>query len=498
MPNNREKYIQTEHLMGDLRRRSIHGGTVTLASQLIKFGIRFISTIVLARLLTPNDYGLVGMVTAIIIFITMAKDLGLSMATVQKDNISHEQVSSMFWINVLLGIGFTIIVLLLAPLISRFYNEPRLVGITMMLSVGFFFAGLTVQHQALLRRQMQYIRLSIMEISAMFLASTLAIAFALSGAGYWSIVALQILNSLFIALGAWLLCGWRPGAFRIRTGISSMLAFGSFLTGFNLLNYFSRNLDNILIGKVWGTVQLGHYSKAYEILLLPINQINMPITTVAVPALSRLQDEPDRYRRYYTKAVRIVSYLTFPFILFLGVIAEDLILVLLGEQWGQAGRLFKVLAFAALFQPLMSTSSWIYISMGKTRNMFFWGLVSAPLIVASFFIGLPWGAYGISVSYAICNYLLLIPCFYFVLKVCPVSLSDLVYSTYRPLITGVIIAATVFLFLLLLSPQSPQIRVAIASLVAAFVATVLYLLWPGVREDIHFMLGFIKDLKGHS
>ena len=484
--------------MGDLRRRAIHGGSVTLASQLIKFGVRFISTIVLARLLTPNDYGLVGMVTAIIIFITMAKDLGLSMATVQKDNISHEQVSSMFWVNVLLGIGFTIIVLLLAPLISMFYNEPRLVGITMMLSAGFIFAGLTVQHQALLRRQMQYIRLSIMEISAMLLASILAIASALSGAGYWSIVILQILNSLFLALGAWLLCGWRPSAFRIGTDISSMLSFGSFLTGFNLLNYFSRNLDNILIGKVWGTEQLGQYSKAYEILLLPINQINMPITTVAVPALSRLQAEPDRYRRYYTKAIRIVSYLTFPFILFLGIVAEDLILVLLGEQWAQAGRLFKVLAFAALLQPLMSTSSWIYISMGKTRNMFFWGLVSVPVIVASFFIGLPWGAYGISVSYAVSNYLLIVPCFYFALKICPISAADIIYSTYRPFIVGVIIAASVLLLTSLLSAQSPQIRLTLASSTAMFVGTILYLLWPGVREDIHFMLDFIRELKGHS
>jgi len=203
-----------------------------MAAQGVRFFLRMGSTVVLARLLTPQDFGLIAMVTVITGFVMMFKDMGLSMATVQRDEVNHAQISTLFWINVGLSLCVMLLTAALAPVIAWFYGEPRLVWVTLALASAFIFGGFTVQHQALLRRQMRFGTLAVIGIISMVVGIITAIIAALSGAGYWSLVLMQLATAITIAIGVWVGCDWRPGLFVRRSGIRKMLAFGGNLTGF--------------------------------------------------------------------------------------------------------------------------------------------------------------------------------------------------------------------------------------------------------------------------
>ncbi len=238
------------------------------------------------------------MVTAVTNFVNLFNHLGLSMATVQRAEITHAQVSALFWVNLGLSVVLAGITTVLAPVLAWFYGEPRLVGITLALAAAFVFGGLTVQHQALLRRRMEFRALAIINIVAAMTMAVVGISAALCGMGYWSLVCMYIALPAAQAVGVWVACRWRPGGFAWHTGVGSMLAFGGHVTGYNLVNYFSRNLDNVLIGWRWGAAPLGLYSRAYTLLLLPIKQVSPPIAAIAIPAMSRLYTDPPRYRNY--------------------------------------------------------------------------------------------------------------------------------------------------------------------------------------------------------
>ncbi|MGD1918579.1 MAG: lipopolysaccharide biosynthesis protein [Pleurocapsa sp.] len=325
-----ENYFNTEHLKTDLKQRSVRGGVVTIASQASKFTLKFGSIAILARLLPTEDYGLIGMATVIIGFVEYFKDLGLSAATIQQQKINHQQVSTLFWIN--LGVSFLIalIVALIAPAIAAFYHEPRLKAITLGLAINFIFGGLTIQHQALLKRQMQFTNLAKIEIVSMLVGVVVAIVAAYSGLGYWSLGLMTLATGIINAMGVWIACRWRPGLPSRGSGVRSLLTYGRNLTSFRLINYFSRNLDNILIGRRWGSQQLALYAQAYRLLLLPIQQINSPIHSVAIPTLSSLQGEPEKHGRYYYKAILLITTLGMPIVAFMFATAHDLILLMLG------------------------------------------------------------------------------------------------------------------------------------------------------------------------
>lgn len=251
------QYFETDHLLDNLQGRAFRGGLITLISQAVKLVLQLLSAAVLGRLLLPRDFGLLAMVMSVTGFIGMFKDLGLSNATIQRPKITHGQVSGLFWINCALSAGVTLVVAMLAPFIAWFYHEPELLWITLALSANFIFSGLTVQHQALLRRQMQFKTTAVIDMMSM--ASGVATGIVMAGLrfGYWSLVGAQFGTSIINCALVWTSCGWRPGVFQKRVGLGPMLSFGGHLTGFTVLNYFTRNFDNILIGRVLGSAPLG-------------------------------------------------------------------------------------------------------------------------------------------------------------------------------------------------------------------------------------------------
>lgn len=394
------RHFATDHLLGDLKGRSVRGGAVTLSSQVIKFILQMGSTIVLARLLLPSDFGLVAMVTAITGFVAMFKDAGLSMATVQRREITHDQVSALFWLNVALSAAVTIVVAALAPLIAAFYSEPRLVWITLALAGTMLFGGFAAQHQALLQRQMRFRALAIIEISSMSGGIAAAIGMALSGSGYWSLIGMVGLTAALNALLVWVLCDWRPGRPKRGSGVGQMVRFGGGLTAFNFLNYFTRNADNVIVGFALGSGPLGVYSKAYNLLMLPIRQINAPVGSVMLPALSRLQNDSGRYHRAYLQAISAIAMVGMPIVVCAFVLADEAVELLLGPGWEQAAAVFRWLAPAAFFGTINVAPGWLCISLGRAGTQVRWAMVSAPLTVLAFLIGVRWGIVGVAAAFS--------------------------------------------------------------------------------------------------
>jgi O-antigen/teichoic acid export membrane protein len=439
-----EEFFDTTHLTKDLKGRSVRGGAVTMTAQGVKFFLQMGSTVVLARLLTPEDFGLIAMVAIVTSFVMIFKDMGLSMATVQKGEINHGQISTLFWINMILGLGVMLVTAALAPVIAWFYNEPRLIWITLALASAFIFGGLTVQHQALLKRHMCFGTLSLIGIIGMAVSIVAAIVAAWYGAGYWALVIMQLARAITSAIGVWVACGWRPGLPVRRSGVRKMLAFGGNLTGFNVMNYFARSIDKVLIGKVLGTTTLGIFDKANNLLLLPLSQIKGPLDAVAIPVLSRLQNDPDRYKRYYLKAIHFISFITMPSVTFMIVMSKEVIQIVLGGQWTQASPIFAALGLFGVFLPIWSTIGWLYVSTGQTNRMLRWGIFDSVLVVLSVIVGIQYGTLGVAYAFVAVRLGSLIPTFWYATKGTPVQVCDILHSFRNPLIGSIAMGLTIY------------------------------------------------------
>jgi O-antigen/teichoic acid export membrane protein len=488
MAVNTQDYFSINHLKNDLKKRSIRGGVVTLTTQACKFILQFCSAVLLARLLTPQDYGIVGMVTAITGFVGLFQEAGLSAATIQKDQVNHQQVSTLFWINFCISLGLMMLTCLFAPLIAKFYGEARLTWITLALASNYIFIGLAVQHKALLNRQMCFSSLAAIDITAMFVGVASAIVSAACGMGYWALVLLQVTTNITSVMGIWIACKWRPGPPVRHSQIGSMLVFGGNLTGFNAVNYLSRNLDNLLIGKYWGAGQLGLYAKAYQLFTMPLQQINAPVTAVAVPTLSRLLDSPDQYKRVYLRMIEKVCLLSMPLIIFTICSADWIILFFLGPQWSEASRIFIWLGIIAIVQPISNTTGWLFVTQNRTKEQLKWGLISGALTILSFLTGLPWGATGVAAAYATSGLLIRTPLlFWFVGKVGPVRTKDIYYALSPFLLTSLGTIAVLLFTRNHLSFPEAWINIMIM-LTLTIVTTVLLLLaFPSGRSSIHHL-----------
>jgi O-antigen/teichoic acid export membrane protein len=423
--NPSQEYFDTDHLTAALGSRTARGGVVTIVSHGLKFALSIVATAILARLLTPQDYGLIGMVAVFTGFVAMFKDLGLSLATVQRAEIGYDQISTLFWVNVTISAAITLLMILLAPLIGWFYGEPRLILITMVTAIGFVFGGLAVQHEALLKRQMRFYALSVIAFTSMMIGYVVGIFFAWRGARYWSLVFSQLALLASNSLGVWLVCRWRPGRPKRNTGVRSMLSFGGNVTGYALINYISKNCDNLIVGRAFGAQLLGLYSKATQLLSLPTDQINEPLATVTIPALSRLADSPERYRQAYLRIMEKVIMVTMPAVMLMLATADWLVLIILGPQWGYTAKIFIFMGVAGLFQPVAATGGWLLVSQGRVRDMLRWSMINAPISILSLLAGLPWGAVGVAASFSLGRILIANPLLYwFVGRSGPVRTAD--------------------------------------------------------------------------
>ena len=419
-----------------LASKSARGGLVTLSAQALMFGLQLAGTVILARLLTPADFGLISMVAVVVGLGQLMREAGLPTATIQQETISAAQVSTLFWANALTSGVLSVLLIAFAPLIAAFYHEPELAGVTVGLAAAFGIGGLASQHLALLQRNLRFKSVAATQILSQVTYLVTGTAMALAGYRYWALVGGSIVQSVALVTVAFSLCRWMPGRPRRGIGAGRMIRFGGHILGFDLVNYFSRNLDNILIGRFLGANLLGLYAKAYSLFMIPITQIRAPVLQVAMPVLSTLGREPVRFRRYYRHMLGMLAYMTVPVTLYCIFEAPFLIGVLLGPQWLEAVPVFRILAVSALIQPVASTRGLVMLSRGLSKRYFRFGVVNAALTSASFVIGLPFGIEGVATAYAVANYVILVPSLYYCFGGTPVSPGDFAKAVAAPLAVG--------------------------------------------------------------
>ena len=493
-PQQLSDAFSTEHLHADLKGRSVRGGLLTITSQGAQFLMQSVSTVVLARLLTPADFGLVAMVTAITGLGQAFADLGLSEATIQHPEISHDQVSTLFWINIAIGLTLMSITAGLAPVLAWFYREPRLKDITLVLSLTFLIGGLRVQHDALLRRQMRFTSLAIRDVASYILAVPVAITLAWRGAGYWALVALPLtLNSTQMSL-SWLMAHWTPGLPRRDARVRSLIAFGGNVAASYFIFNMNRSADSVLIGWHWGAGPLGLYSRAYNLLMLPVRQLGAPARSVAIPAFSRVQNAPERLARYYLRTANLIMWISAPIFGFLFVAAEPVIVLALGNRWREAAPVFQILAIFALGQLLLESALWLFVSRGQSKRLLKLLLIISPIIVGSYAIGLPFGIKGVALS----GSLVLLTIFPWILKFTfrgtTLTLGRLWQAIRYPIslcLAGVFLAEVA---LHVIAPQ--RILSQLIDTVLAFAAAFsLSALIPAVRQEVMSFRELFSELR---
>lgn len=397
-PALRRQLFVTDDLLSGLGPRSARGGAYTAASTGFNFVVTTISTILVTRELTDEDFGLYGMVLVFTGFASMFVDLGLARAVVQKPEVTHPQVSTLFWINVGIATLLALLVVAATPLVVWFYNEPRLTWINVAMSGLFVVHALGQQHGALLQRRMEFGRTSLIAACASPAGAIAAVIVAFADGGHWALVSLPAVSALFHSAGLWIACPWAPSLPRRGTGVRSMLAFGGNVTASKLIRYFSRNADNAMLGFAWGAGPLGLYTRAYSLMMLPASKMNAPLTNVLVPALSRLKGEPERYARVYLRAVSFVAVPLTGFVSWLLLVSPELIPRLLGQQWGAMTPVFLALGPAALLTCTNAINGWLYLSYGHVERELRWSFVHSPTLLAAMAIGVQWGALGMAVA----------------------------------------------------------------------------------------------------
>ncbi len=485
----------------ELKHASVRGGVITFAAQLVKFVLNMGVTVWLAHILLPEDFGLVAMVMVIVNFFVLFKDAGFSVATIQQEKVSHEQVSLLFWLNALIGLLLTGILYVSAPLIVWFFNEPRLLEIVQVLSLVFVLGGLAIQHEALMRRQMRFRGLMFVEVLGLVLAAGVAVFLASSGAGYWAMVWMQVVAIVVRVVLLWVLAGWLPSLPALKVGVRKMVVFGSELTLANVIQYLSKQSDQILLGWWSGAHALGLYSTAMQMLMLPIRQILAPLTRVAVVTLSRMQSDKAGFRRTFLLLVKIVSYATMPLMAVLAVLAEPVVKVFLGEEWSDAIPIVVILACAGWILAVNNTMGWVLMARGQGRRILRWNMMMAPAMLLAFSCALPWGAVGMAWAFLLVIYASRYFHFRYVLKGTSIALMDLCQAMFWPACLSLCLALLASVGM----QMSESLDVWLSLTVSVFTVLIalllcLHLLPPLKREwaEIWQLLLDLKKRKGLS
>jgi O-antigen/teichoic acid export membrane protein len=444
--------------MSDFKTRTIRSGFAKAASQAVTFVLRIGSLMVLGRLLEPRDFGLVGMVTAVIGVFELFKDFGLSTATVQRSTVTEEQVSTLFWINVIVGAVLAALSLASAPVIALFYHEPRLFPVTAILSLGFLANATGIQHSAVLQRQMRFTALAAIEVVSLAAGIGAGISMAVAGYGYWALVAMTLSTPCVSTACLWGVTAWIPGRPRWDSSIGAALRFGGTLTLNSLVVYVAYNLEKVLLGRFWGAETIGLYGRAYQLINIPTSNINSSIGGVAFSALARLQDQPNRLKNYFLKCYAVVVAVTMAVTLMCALFADDLIAVLLGPKWKDAAAIFRLLAPTILIFGIINPLGWLLFSLGLVGRSLKIAFVIAPLVITAYVVGLPYGSRGVAFAYSAAMTIWLVPHIMWSVHGTGVTVREVFGVLGRPLLSGAVAAAVSLLVAAGLGPISAFAR----------------------------------------
>jgi PST family polysaccharide transporter len=431
-----QRIAPTSTDISDLKQKSTRGGVAVILSQAIGSMLQLGTLLVLARLLSPADYGLQAMVGSLTSLLSLLKDAGLNFASVNRETLTHEQLSSLFWLNATIGVALTIAVASGSHFLAVFYKDPRLFWITMASSSIFFLNGLTVQHRALLDRSMRFTTSSLIDIVVSFLGTAVAISMAFAGFGYWSLICQNVSLPLFGMFGIWFAMPWLPGRPRWTPELRSMVRVGGTVTLNGIVSYLSYNMEKILLGRFFGPALLGIYGRAYQLANLPVQQLTGAVGIVAFPMLSRLKDDPQRLRRSYLKSHSLVVSLTVPVVISCALYADEIVRVLLGPKWQGTATVLRLLSPTVLVFALLNPFSYIVRALGLVERSLKMAIVIAPVVTIGILAGLRHGPTGVAAGYSVAMLLLWVPMVAWAKHGTGVTTADYWDCIKRPLIAG--------------------------------------------------------------
>ncbi len=483
-----------ENTLAHLREKAVRGALARVLAQGGNFAVRVGSLVILARLLTPTDFGLVGMVTAFTGILNLFRDFGLSAASVQRATVTEEQKSTLFWINLLFGAALALLTVVLAPVVASFYHEPRLFWIATVVGSGFLFNAAGIQHSALLQRQMRFTTLSLIDFGSWVAGTATAITVAEAGYGYWALVSMTVMAPLTATLAFWLATAWVPGKPHRRSGIRSMMRFGGTLTLTGVIVYVASNFEKVLLGRFWGAEAIGIYGRAYQLIRIPTDNLNGAVGEVAFSALSRLQDDPIRLKSYFLKGYSLVVALTLPATATCALFADDMIAALLGPNWKSAAPIFRLLAPTIFVFAMANPLSWLLSSIGLVGRSLKMSSVIAPLMILAYVLGLPHGPQGVALAYSIIMALWVVPVILWSVHGTVISFWDVVRTLSRPS-ASTLIAGVAAYGLSFFCGHSPLLRLIIET---AFLFTIYLILLFYVMGQKSIYLDLLGKVIGRS
>src|SRR2546425_7281504 len=423
------------------RRLAVRGAGVTLGCQSLGLAIQMIVTVVLARLLSPEDFGLVAMVTTFSLLLQNVGFNGFTEAVLQREEIDHALASNLFWVNaglsLFLAIGFVVV----GPLLALFYGDARLADVSAAVAVTIFVSGLSVQHLALLTRAMRFSDVAVNDTIARLLSVVTSILLARAGWAYWALTAGTITLPLATAVGAWSLCRWVPGLPRHHAGTGPTVRFAVNTYGQFTMNYFTRNLDNLLVGWRFGSQPLGFYKKAYDLFALPVGLLSS-LTGVAVSTLSRVANDPARHERYFLRVLSTLAFVGMGLGANLTLVGRDLVPLLLGPRWADSGRIFTFFGSGIGIMLIYGTHGWIHLSIGRADRWFRWGMVEFAVTGLAFLAALPWGPPGIALAWVASVSVLTLPALHYAGRPVRLQVARMIAAVWKYVVAAALAGST--------------------------------------------------------
>ncbi|MEN9574425.1 MAG: hypothetical protein RL514_2280 [Verrucomicrobiota bacterium] len=355
--------------------------------------------VALARLLTPADYGLLGMVMVTTGLVGVLADLGLSAAVVQKQDLSQRELSGIFWFGLVVAGLVGGVIAAVSPWAAALYGQPKVVPLMCVVALSFPIMALGAVQGALVQKAMRFRAATVVHLVATLTAGLLALAAAWAGWQVWALVVQSLVTAALGVVGVWRICDWRPDWTFARRDLARIWDFSLNLMGFQLVNYFARKADSFLIGRFLGAGALGFYTLAYTLMLYPISNFISVAQGVMMPALAQVQSEPARAAGAYIRACGYLAFLILPAMVGLALVAPEAVLLVYGPQWAETGQVLQILAWVGTFQPFVSLVGALFVARGLTRLFFWWGMGASAVTVLGFVVGLKWGIIGVASAY---------------------------------------------------------------------------------------------------
>ena len=417
----------------------VNGAAPKVGKETLSSGVRWIATtqiavqlgrlalaVILARLLVPADFGVVSLGMIVVAFVDIALgDVGTAAVIVQRQDLTDYEISSLFWFNICVGAASTGVALVASPLMSHVIDHPDVVLAFRVVAFSFVIASVRMAHLAVLRRELRYRDLAVLDVAAFLLNFVVGVGLAVAGAGLWSLIVGTITGNIAMTLGSWMFSGFRPSVTFRWAHLRSVATFSLNLSAFRFVNFFVQQGDRFLVGAYLGADALGFYSQANRLVRYPLDTATIVYRRVLVPAMSRDQDDLARLRAAFLRSTGVIAVIVVPFTLLAAVLAEPLILALPGEQWLPAVPLIRLLAVVGLLQTVSGQAGVLLQIRGRTDLLLYWGFGSGIVAMTAYAVGLQWGVEGVAWGYLVAMAVLTVPSFYFPMRVIDTKLRRL-------------------------------------------------------------------------